>query len=218
MSRLVVVGTGRCGTRYASHILRAAGVECGHEQVFTFRVALGIRDVRWEGFDADASWLAVPRLADLHLNAVMVVRHPLRVVHSMLELGWFADDRRKDVAKVIYQYRPEIAHERTRADKALAMWTLWNLGALPYVRHWVRLEDIGPAGPGIAPLLAAARAPGPADPEELTRIRGDAKRSNLKTAAKVAHPAPGWDDFRPALARAARQTAAMFGYDPDEVP
>ncbi len=38
----IVVGTGRCGTGYVSHILRACGLPTGHESVFS---AFGIQPV-----------------------------------------------------------------------------------------------------------------------------------------------------------------------------
>lgn len=208
MRRLLVVGTGRCGTRYASHVLRAAGVECGHEQVFTFRVALGIRRPAWASFAADSSWLAVPSLP-VKARTILLVRHPLDVVHSMLSLGWFADDRRKDVAKVIYRHRPEITAEATRADKCLAMWCHWNTAALPYAYDLVRFEDMirDPRA-----LLAPACVTGRPSAEALAAIRADPRRVNDKADKKIPTARPEWDDFRPGLARAALRTAGMFGY------
>lgn len=208
MSRLLVVGTGRCGTRYASHVLRAAGVECGHEQVYTFRVALGIRRVAWASFTAESSWLAVP-LLPVKARTILLVRHPLDVVHSMLALAWFADDQRKDVAKVIYRHRPQIRAEATRADKALAMWVHWNTCALPYAYDVVRFEDMtrDPAA-----LLAPAGVTGRPTAAALAEIQADPRRVNTKDDKKTPTQRPAWDDFRPELARAALRTASMFGY------
>lgn len=208
MSRLLVVGTGRCGTRYASHVLQASGVRCGHEQVFTFRVALGIRQPRWATFTADSSWLAVPSLP-VKARTILLVRHPLDVVHSMLQLGWFADDKRKDVARVIYRHRPVIQAETTRPDKALAMWVHWNTCALPYAFDVVRFEDMvrDPAA-----LLAPAGVTGRPTAAALAEILADPARVNTKDDKKTLTPRPAWDDFRPELARAALRTASMFGY------
>lgn len=209
MSRLLVVGTGRCGTRYASHVLQASGVRCGHEQVFTFRVALGIRQPRWATFTADSSWLAVPSLPVAEARTILLVRHPLDVVHSMLALGWFADDQRKDVARVIYRHRPQIRAEATRADKALAMWVHWNTCALPYAFDVVRFEDMvrDPAA-----LLGPAGVTARPSREAVAQIAADPEKTNAKTVKKVPTPRPTWDDFRPALAQAALRVAAMFGY------
>ncbi len=208
MSRLLVVGTGRCGTRYASHVLSAAGVRCGHEQVFTFRVALGIRQPRWATFTADSSWLAVPSLP-VKARTILLVRHPLDVVHSMLQLGWFADDQRKDVARVIYRHRPQIRAEATRPDKALAMWLHWNTCALPYAHAVVRFEDMtrDPRA-----LLAPAGVTGRPTAAALEEILADPARVNTKDDKKTPTPRPKWTDFRPELARAALRVAAMFGY------
>lgn len=209
MSRLLVVGTGRCGTRYASHVLRAAGVECGHEQVYTFRVALGIRQPRWATFTADSSWLAVPPLPVAEARTLLLVRHPLDVVHSMLALGWFADDQRKDVARVIYRHRPQIRAEATRPDKALAMWVHWNTCALPYAHAVVRFEDMvrDPAA-----LLAPAGVTARPSREAVAQIAADPEKTNAKTVKKVPTPRPEWGGFRPGLAQAALRVAAMFGY------
>lgn len=207
--RLVVTGTGRCGTRYASHLLRAAGVACGHEQVYTFRVARGLRTPDWGEFDADASWMAVPFLPNLRTPALLLVRHPLPVVRSMLSLGWFAEGQRKLIANTVDRHRPEVHAEATRTDKALALWVHWNLSALPYVREVVRFEDMvrDPAA-----LLAPAEVTTRPDPAELAAIRTDPTRTNDKADKKQPTPAVGWGDFRPALARAARQAAEIFGY------
>lgn len=204
-----MVGTGRCGTRYASYVLRAAGVECGHEQVYTFRTALGIRQPRWATFTADSSWLAVPSLPVAEARTLLLVRHPLDVVHSMLALGWFADDQRKDVARVIYRHRPQIRAEATRADKALAMWVHWNTCALPYAHAVVRFEDMV-ADP--AALLVPAGVEGRPSPEAVAEITADPRKVNTKDDKKVPTPRPRWDDFRPGLAQAALRVAAMFGY------
>lgn len=212
MSRFVVTGTGRSGTRWCAHLLRAAGVNCGHEQVFTFRVALGRRPHRWREFAADSSWLAVPLLPALRVPAYLVVRHPLKVAHSMLQLGWFAQDQRRDVNGVIYQHLPQVRDEATREDKALAMWLHWNLTALPYAAHVFRLEHLLTTG-GADLLTAAGR--GPVPPAELEAIAADPARRNTKTDRKRPADPPRWGDFRPELAVAARRVAQMFGYDPD---
>lgn len=208
MSRLLVVGTGRCGTRYASHVLQASGVRCGHEQVYTFRVALGIRQPRWATFTADSSWLAVPSLP-VKARTILLVRHPLDVVHSMLQLGWFADDQRKDVAKVIYRHRPQIRAEATRPDKALAMWVHWNTCALPYAHAVVRFEDMvrDPAA-----LLAPAGVTGRPTAAALEEILADPARVNTKDDKKVPVPRLKWTDFRPELAHAAADLLPAFGY------
>ena len=80
----VVVGTGRCGTQYASHLLSVSGLACGHEEVFT---PFGVQ--RRAGLVGDASWHAVPFVVGLGIPAIHLVRRPLDVVNSFLAIGFF---------------------------------------------------------------------------------------------------------------------------------
>jgi len=93
---LLVTGTGRCGTGFASQVLNSAGVGCTHEGVFTldgWEYAIHLikerrRNPAW-GWQADSSWLAVPFLDRPELAAMTVVhlvRHPKKVMDSHLRL------------------------------------------------------------------------------------------------------------------------------------
>lgn len=205
----MVTGTGRCGTRYASHVLRAAGVECGHEDVFTFPTVNKGRAPEWGALDADVSWLAVPHLPRLDARTVLLVRHPLDVVHSMLALGWFADGQRLLVSRAVERHRPEVLAETTRADRCLALWLHWNLAALPYAYDVVRFEDMvdDPRA-----LLAPACVTGRPTAAALAEILADPERVNSKDDKKTPTARPTWDDFRGPLALAAIRVAGMFGY------
>lgn len=205
----MVTGTGRCGTRYASHVLRAAGVECGHEDVFTFPTVNKGRAPEWGGLGADVSWLAVPHLPRLDARTILLVRHPLDVTHSMLALGWFADGQRLLVSRAVERFRPEVLAETTRADRCLALWVHWNTAALPYAFDVVRFEDMV-ADPRA--LLAPACVTGRPTAAALAEIRADPARVNDKADKKTPTARPEWTDFRPALARAAARAASMFGY------
>jgi hypothetical protein len=87
----VVTGCARSGTTYLSVVLSRLGLRCGHEVVF------GPRTRSFEGFrgqHGDSSWLAVPFLPELPADTLVLhrVRHPLRVVRSLLGIRFF-DDR-----------------------------------------------------------------------------------------------------------------------------
>ncbi|MFC4869334.1 hypothetical protein [Streptomonospora arabica] len=206
-----MTGTGRCGTRYASHVLRAAGVVCGHEQVFTFGVARG-RTPRWRGFEADASWLAVPRLSEVRARTVLLVRHPLDVAHSMLQLGWFTPQR-ASISRVLAAVDPRILGEPTRADQAMALWLRWNTVARPHAAHVVRFGDLV-ADPAV--LLRAAGVAARAAPGALEAIHADTTKTNSKVDRKQPHPRPAWGDIRPSLREQAQELAAEFGYPREE--
>jgi len=206
VSRFVVVGSGRCGTGWAAELLRQCGVNCGHERVFRWGTVLRGEPIDWGDWQADAAWTAVPRLAELGLPAVLLTRHPLDVVRSMLALGWLtaaptgADLPR--LAQIVSNFRPEIDTEPTQADRCLAMWWHWNIAALPHVGAVVRLED------AVRDPLLLLQAVG-VHPERLPSV----PRWNGKDDKKRPTPHPRWEQFRPELAREARHLAARFGYE-----
>lgn len=87
--KVIVTGTGRCGTGFMARVLTEAGIPCGHERVFTHwgDVAPQIDDPQL----ADASWMAVPWL--VHHPAALVLlpyRTPEQVLGSFLGIGFYA--------------------------------------------------------------------------------------------------------------------------------
>jgi hypothetical protein len=86
----VVTGCARSGTAYMAAVFSRLGLSCGHEVVF------GPRTRRFDGFGGqhgDSSWLAAPFLAQLPDDTLILhrVRHPLKVVRSLLGVRFFAD-------------------------------------------------------------------------------------------------------------------------------
>lgn len=210
MSRFVIVGSGRCGTGWAAELLRQCGVNCGHERVFRWGPLMRGEPIDWADYQADAAWTAVPRLAELGLPAVLLTRHPLDAVRSMLALDWFGEavpktgpgSGRRGLARIVYGFRPEIKAEPTQADQCLAMWWHWNVAALPHAGAIVRLED------AVRDPLLLLHAVG-VHPERLPSV----PRWNGKDDKKRPTPRPDWSRFRPELAREARHLAARLGYE-----
>jgi DNA-binding transcriptional MerR regulator len=86
----VVTGCPRSGTHYLSEVLTRVGLVCRHEAVF------GPHERAFTGLGrahGDSSWLAVPFLAQLPPDAVVLhqTRHPLEVVRSLLGIGFLED-------------------------------------------------------------------------------------------------------------------------------
>ena len=86
----VVTGCARSGTAYMALVLSRLGLRCGHEVVF------GPRSRAFTGFHGqhgDSSWLAAPFLAQLPSDTLVIhrIRHPLRVVRSLLGVQFFQD-------------------------------------------------------------------------------------------------------------------------------
>jgi len=93
----IVTGTARSGTGFMSHLLSNNGIECYHEGIF------GVKNHTLEEYltgieesptVADSSWLVAPFINDIqtiypHIKIIHVVRNPLKVIRSFLELGFF---------------------------------------------------------------------------------------------------------------------------------
>ncbi|MCB0909178.1 MAG: hypothetical protein KDB63_18895 [Nocardioidaceae bacterium] len=85
----VVTGCARSGTTYMAALLSGIGLRVGHEVVFGPRTR---RFEGWQGQHGDSSWLAAPFLDQIDDALVFhQVRHPLKVVKSLVGVRFFAD-------------------------------------------------------------------------------------------------------------------------------
>ena len=212
MRRFVVVGTGRSGTGYMSRLLTACGIPCGHEQVFGPAQATRAKPVVWGKWEADASWLAVPRLPMLGVPVVLVTRHPLPTVRSMVQLGQFTDDGADGLyGSVIRAFRPEVYAERTEPDRALAMWVHWTVAAAAHADHILALEHLtADRLTGVLHDLGAS-----VDLDTVQAALDTTPPANQAAHRKRISYRPSWTDHRRQLADLARRLAGLFGYDPD---
>lgn len=87
---LVVTGCARSGTAYLGKVVGGLGLRFGHEVVFGPRTRAF---PGWQGQHGDASWLAAPFLTQLGQDVLVhhQVRHPLKVVRSLVGVRFFAD-------------------------------------------------------------------------------------------------------------------------------
>jgi hypothetical protein len=212
----VLVGSGRSGSGWMSHLLRACGVRCGHEQVFTLPAGLDpTSPVDWSGWDADASWMAVPRLP-LPYPTVAVVRHPLPVVDSMVRIGLFDQSRADPYAQVYYRWRTAVGGELSPQDRALSAWWHTTAAAVEHADLIVPVEQVG-AGV-LADLLVRYAGRGEAVAVRqaglVLAMDTDTAR-NRKGSEKLIGYSGGWHRHRPGLAGRARALAIRLGYDPD---
>lgn len=215
MRRFVVVGTGRSGTGYMSNLLTACGIPCGHEQVFGPAQATRAEPVVWGKWEADASWLAVPRLPMLGVPVVLVTRHPLPTVRSMVRIGQFTDDGADGLyGSVIRAFRPEVYAERTEPDRALAMWLHWTVAAAAHADHVLALEHLTTERlTGVLHALGADVAP-----DVVRRALRSTPRSNQRRDRKRVQHRAVWRHHRRGLADIAKRVAAGLGYDPEQPP
>lgn len=85
----VVTGCARSGTTYMSAVVSGLGLRFGHEVVFGPRTRAF---EGWQGQHGDSSWLAAPFLDQIGDAPVFhQIRHPLKVVRSLVGVRFFAD-------------------------------------------------------------------------------------------------------------------------------
>jgi len=126
---LVVTGTGRCGTGFASRWLTSAGIPCGHEQFYYFRgLPAAMERLRLQAPElvAEASWMAAPFLDSAPLAGAAIihlVRHPRGVIESNLRAP---TSRAPAYWKFLVEHCPEADARETVQDRAAAKWIYWN--------------------------------------------------------------------------------------------
>lgn len=138
--RLLLVGCGRSGTRYAARLLTEAGLPCSHEKRF------GLFSCGWqEGDTAESSWMALPALEN-HLAgkvlAVHLTRHPLDTIRSLVGTGFLGG------APGWALYRswlcgasPRVTAKQGPLERAVWYWIEWNQRIENQTGFRVRVED-----------------------------------------------------------------------------
>jgi hypothetical protein len=131
MSGTLVVGTGRCGTWWLTHLLRNAGVVAHHEVHYNMTRHGPVPDN-----EVEVSWLAAPYLHTHHGEIIHLIRHPLKVVASRAAWGSFEKQRHRhgDGQKgydarvkggwAIHHY-PIIGWGKTPVERAARHWVAW---------------------------------------------------------------------------------------------
>lgn len=200
MKPLIVTGCGRSGTGYTAALLTAAGVECGHERVFTG----DLRDTPEIGEGAaDSSWFAVPYLPyqdDPHI--AHQVRHPLAVVAS-----WLANRSLESrfVRVFLRQWCPQALAENTPERGVLRYWIDWNREAAKHAHQRWAVEQIEPGYLAHA-LQGAGRS---VDPDRIAAaLKGTSRHTNTK---KPTTPI-GWGDIGGPIVDEAQDLVRQMGY------
>jgi len=158
--RFVITGTGRCGTGYTAALFQAAGLQCGHEDVFKEKPGLWDKAAPRSGLvarlkeplgrvkeevrrrhttlDGDASWMAVPRLERFKGVRFLQLRDPLKVVSSFTGTRFFSREPK-------VQNRFAAAHFRVTGDDvrdAMRWWVEWNRLGAKGADLVYRIEDL----------------------------------------------------------------------------
>lgn len=174
--RLIVTGTGRCGTTWMARALKQAGVPATHEKVFRWTW----KDREWV---AECSWLAAAYLPIPGAYVVHLVRHPLDTIASFAERDTFRDEAtggrgNPRNGRWAAKHCPEIAEGRTPLERAALHWVHWNRLAGKHANERIRIEDV--------------------DAETVTRIarivNPGAELTDLPVREGAAHPPVTWAD------------------------
>lgn len=146
---ILVTGTGRCGTRYVAKLLSSAGVPCGHEGVFTPRgISKAYEILEKISSCAESSWMAAPFIGYQEVcgaRIVHLIRHPIRVINSLLGMRFFAaDSRYLTWANYAISHLPSIGSLDSEEDRTVAFYVRWNEmieTELPMSGFTHRIED-----------------------------------------------------------------------------
>jgi hypothetical protein len=205
--RFVVTGSGRCGTKWISKALTRAGVPCGHESVF----GPGPEVVWPNDLAADSSWMAATQLDEMDVPVLLLVRHPLAVVRSLVEIGFFAEwDQGNPCHAPLRRAFPLVYDWDTPQDRALEMWLSLTTAALGRAEMVVRLEQIDAAL--FSRVLWWAGADESADAgATLDEVPPCNRHEESRQRTGVTHD-PVWGAHDPVLACRARELATTLGY------
>lgn len=146
--RYVITGTGRCGTSYCAAVLNACGIKASHQTVFDHYGVLGLKPIEWKDVEVACSFQAVPILSDWrgYANIILLVRDPLEVARSFLELGLFGDDF-PHTHGLFYRILTERFHlpwHRGGIETALTYWLEWNREALRSAHQVMLTRNLSP--------------------------------------------------------------------------
>lgn len=141
---LVIAACARSGTRYTAHTLRAYGYRCGQEKIYgpTFSHEKVINPFENSGYEMDVSWLAVPHLERIvrYADIYHQVRHPLKVVSSLLGLGLFHKDHNMLWKGPALTNMPNVS-KLNEKEKCICYWVTWNHKIEQYATERFKIEE-----------------------------------------------------------------------------
>ncbi|NIQ15395.1 MAG: hypothetical protein GTO02_13665, partial [Candidatus Dadabacteria bacterium] len=150
--KYIVTGTGRCGTMFMSKLLTSAGIDCGHEVIFTNE---GLEAAKQNLFlnketVAESSYMAAPYLNDPILSEATIihlVRQPMKVINSFVVAYCYflsgqasckknpyqwtyayppgADPEFKFM-RFIYSHIPDLCKKMSPVERAALYYIKWN--------------------------------------------------------------------------------------------
>lgn len=213
--RVLVVGTGRCGTGYLAHCLERSGVTRGHEAIFHHWSEQRVRARLLNStVEAESSWAAAPFLdagwLPSGVKVIHLTRSPVRVVKSFHDINFFSEQRaQKPLNQIVYRNTSIQPETQGRMTSSVTHYYEWNalivdrLKAAGRPSLMLRLEDLVSAT-AAKDALSSFLGMDIVLPEEVT---------NLKMSEKEAQGAAHYDASAAlSLMQAASQRFGTFGY------
>jgi hypothetical protein len=192
-----------------SRALSAAGVPCGHERVFN---ADTFGD--WpDDLRADSSWMAATGIDAVDVPVITVVRHPLLVVRSLMEIGFFTWDLGNPTHKTLRQAFPEVYRWKSPQNLALEMWIRLTRAALSRAEAVFRIDRMTTETFGRVLSWVGT------DSSQAESVLGSIPRCNRheESRAKTGREyRASWSAHDLSLASRARELASILGYDKEE--
>jgi hypothetical protein len=163
--------------------------------------------------------MAATMLDRVDVPVVLLVRHPLAVVKSWVEIGFFSPvDAANRTHEPLRRFAPHVYRYGHPRDRALAMWTELTKAALARAELILRVEHLDAAH--LARLLRWAGTSDRHAEQALATTPAVNRHERMRAKTGITHH-PRWshhDPVDPALVIAARRLARQLGYDPDQVP
>lgn len=149
MSRFLIVGTGRSASTFCQAVFRVCGVRCTHQSVFTFG-NYSSREWDWGDSEGEASFMAVPLLADIKnrepdTTIILVQRQTDMVVRSWLRRGLFHDDmatKYPEFHAVLSDMFPNVLEGISPECRAWRYVQAWNGHAAQYADALFNVETM----------------------------------------------------------------------------
>lgn len=207
--RFVVTGSGRCGTTWMSRALTRVGVPCGHEEVFNPWPSAWPDHLRGE-----SSWVAACKLDEVTEPLALLVRHPLAVVKSMVEIGFFTWDLGNEYHEPLREAFPEVYDWRTPQDRALETWVALNSAALTRAEMVLRFELVHQDAELFARFLAWAGGNPRHAQEAVAEPACNRHEPSRERTAQTYEPS--WQRHDLDLAARAQGLAELLGYQDEE--
>ena len=139
----LVIGTGRCGTGYIYKLFNKAGIPTTHEGYFGPGGPVGNR-LRNQKHRVECSWLAVPYLNEPWFpdtKIIHIVRQPIKVINSLLSIGFFEQERRVKYKNFAYKHLDGLSDKDNSIDKAVYYFIKWNWLCYNRKDYLHRIED-----------------------------------------------------------------------------